>query len=137
MSWLCPTCGRVFRNKHQDHSCEVTPIEKHFVNKPSTIYHLFEILSSYMLSLSPDIRRASVKNAILFASVSNFIALKPRKQWLELEFNLKREMDLFPIHKTIKITKFKYCHFLRIDCEEDITDELLGWLKEAYKVSID
>ncbi len=136
MTWICPTCGRTFRNKHQDHSCAVTPIETHLNNKPAHIVRLFEILSNYILGIDRSIRRISVKNAILFATVGNFIALKPRTRWLEIEFNLEREMDVFPIHKTLKITKYKYCHFLRIDDEEDINQQLYDWLREAYEVSI-
>lgn len=136
MPWICPNCGRQFKNTNQDHSCAITPMEYHLIHKNPNVVELYHDLSAYIMSLGNEIRMVSVKNAILFATMSSFIALKPKKEWLEIEFNLERKMDIFPIHKILQITKSKHCHFMRIDSKEHIDQNLLDWLLESYQVSL-
>lgn len=74
----------------------------------------------------------SVKHAILFSAKGNFLAVKPKKHWLDIEFVLSHEVNGFPVHKTVKVSKSKWAHFVRLESLEEIDQELVHWLKDAY-----
>ncbi|MDB4303310.1 DUF5655 domain-containing protein, partial [Desulfosarcina sp.] len=77
----------------------------------------------------------SVKNAILFTNKTHFLAVKPKKEFLDIEFILGEEIDEFPIHKTIQAYKFKWAHFIRLGSVEEVDRQLTDWIKRAYEVS--
>ncbi|MEZ5084634.1 MAG: DUF5655 domain-containing protein [Bacteroidales bacterium] len=131
--WTCPICSRQFKNTNQDHSCVVTAIESHFLNKHQNVMNTFEKLQNEVLKFKA-VRVNSVKNAILFTAKSHFLAVKPKKSWLDIEFVLDENLDGFPIHKTVQATKTKWAHFMRIQSVEEIDEQLITWLKRAYEI---
>lgn len=132
--WNCPNCGRNFRNTNQDHSCLITNLESHFVNKQQNVIDTFTAIKNEVMKLN-GVRINSVKNAILFQANSNFLAVKPRKSHLDIEFVLNERIEEFPIYKTFQATKTKYAHFVRLEYTEEVDEQLLSWLKRAYEVS--
>jgi predicted transport protein len=81
------------------------------------------------------VRINSVKNAILFQAKSNFLAIKPKRSHLDLEFVLNEKVDEFPIYKTFQATKSKWAHFVRLESPEEIDEKLIQLLRKAYKIS--
>ena len=94
--WDCPNCGRSFRNTNQDHSCLITDLESHFVNKQQQVIDTFVNIKNEVIKLE-GVRINSVKNAILFQAKSNFLAVKPKKTHLDIEFVLDERIEEFPI----------------------------------------
>lgn len=129
--WICPTCKRTFKNKHQDHSCSLTDPSMHFINKEPTVLKVYEKLLEAVSTFGEQ-RINSVKHAILITAGSHFLAIKPKKKWLDIEFVLPYEMDAFPIHKTVQASKTKWAHFMRLESVEEIDRQLINWLHEAY-----
>ncbi|PCJ89783.1 MAG: hypothetical protein COA57_01100 [Flavobacteriales bacterium] len=76
----------------------------------------------------------AVKSAVLLRRGSTFLALKPKKQWLDIEFMLKDKMDEFPVYKTFRLSKNRVAHYVRIESPKEVDRQLLNWLKEAYEV---
>ena len=132
--WNCPNCGRSFRNTNQDHSCMITDLESHFVNKQQNVIDTFEKIKNEVMQLE-GIQINSVKNAILFQAKSNFLAVKPKKTHLDIEFVLDEKVDEFPIYKTFQATKSKCAHFVRLESPEEADEQLILWLRKAYKIS--
>ncbi len=132
--WNCPNCGRSFRNTNQDHSCMITDLESHFVNKQQNVIDTFEKIKNEVMQLE-GIQINSVKNAILFQAKSNFLAVKPKKTHLAIEFVLDEKVDEFPIYKTFQATKSKWAHFVRLESPEEVDEQLILWLRKAYKIS--
>lgn len=132
--WTCPICNRQFKNTNQDHSCIVTPIESHFLNKQQHVIDTFEKLKDEVLRFE-KVRINSVKNAILFTAKSHFLAVKPKKGWLDIEFVLDEKIEGFPIHKTVQATKNKWAHFMRLQSVEEVDKQLIKWLMRAYEIS--
>ena len=131
--WTCPICNRQFKNTNQDHSCIATPVESHFLNKHQNALDTFEKLKNEVMKFKA-VRVNSVKNVILFTSKSHFLAVKPKKSWLDIEFVLDKNLDGFPIHKTVQATKTKWAHFMRLQNVEEVDDQLITWLKRAYEI---
>ena len=42
MAWICPECNRNFRSVNQAHSCIVTDMERHFINKAPNVHLVFQ-----------------------------------------------------------------------------------------------
>jgi hypothetical protein len=132
--WTCPDCKRTFKNTRQDHSCTVTDIESHFIGKQENVKLTFEKLLSVVESFQ-NIKINSVKNAILFTATSHFLAAKPKKAWLDIEFVLDEPLEGFPIHKTVQASKTKWAHFIRLESSVEVDEQLLDWIRRAYEVS--
>ena len=132
--WICPNCGRNFRNTNQDHSCMITDLESHFLNKQQQVIDTFVKIKNEVMKFE-GVRINSVKNAILFQAKSNFLAVKPKKTHLDIEFVLNEKVEEFPIYKTFQTTKSKYAHFVRLESPEEADEQLIQWLRKAYKIS--
>lgn len=129
--WTCPKCKRMFKNTNQDHSCMVIDPDSHFINKDPQVKVVFNKILEVVQGFNNS-RMNSVKNAILFTSGSNFLAIKPKKKWLDIEFVLPYEANLFPVYKTVQVNKAMWAHFVRIESESEVDEELIGWLRDAY-----
>jgi predicted transport protein len=130
--WKCPNCGRSFRNTNQDHSCIITDLETHFVNKQQNVIDAYAVIKSEAMKLD-GVKINSVKNAILFQAKSNFLAVKPKKTHLDIEFVLNERIEEFPIYKTFQATKSKIAHFVRLKSSDEVDEQLISWLKMAFK----
>jgi len=109
-------------------------IESHFIEKQENVKSTFEKLSVELKEFD-DVTINSVKNAILFTAKTHFLAVKPKKAWLDIEFVLDEKVEGFPIHKTVQASNFKWAHFVRLDSVDEIDEQLLDWIKRAYEVS--
>ncbi len=123
--WNCPNCSRTFRNTNQDHSCMITDIESHFVNKEQNVIEIFKVIKTEVMKFE-GVKINPVKNAILFQAKSNFLAVKPKKSHLDIEFVLNRKVEEFPIYKTVQATKLKFAHFVRLDSLDEVDNQLIG-----------
>jgi hypothetical protein len=134
--WNCPNCGRSFRNTNQDHSCMITDLEFHFVNKQQNVIDTFVKIKNEVMKLE-GVSINSVKNAILFQAKSTFLAAKPKKTHLDIEFLLNEKVEEFPIFKTFQAAKSKWAHFVRLGSADEVDEQLISWLKKAYKICND
>jgi hypothetical protein len=131
MSWTCPDCGKAFRNRNQWHSCYTLNIEDHLRNKPEVIRNVVYDLISAIGQFGP-IELNPVKSVIQVKAGATFLSIKPKKDFIELEFQLGDEIDQFPVHRTVRISGNRVLHFLYIQSSEDINDQLLEWLRSSY-----
>lgn len=132
--WTCPVCSRNFKNKNQDHSCETVDIESHFINKGKNVKAVVDKLMKEVSEIG-EFSVSSMKSAILLGLNSQFLAMKPKKNWLDIEFILPEAIDEFPVHKTVQVSKTKWAHFVRLESVDEVDELLLQWLKSAYKVA--
>lgn len=79
-----------------------------------------------------EFRIESVKTMILFKARAGFLSVQVRKAYLLLHFQLKREVDEFPIHKVQDFGNGRFNHFLYIEAPEDVDKQLLEWVIEAH-----
>jgi hypothetical protein len=132
LAWICPTCSRSFKIRNQPHSCLVRDVHHHFGNKIPEIKAIFDRITAVLDPLGP-VHISYVENAILIAASSTFLAIKPKKDHVAIEFLLDHEVTEFPIYKTVRVSKNKVAHFIKLDSTEDIDKPVTGWLTEAYR----
>jgi len=129
--WECPGCGRWFKNKNQPHSCGQFSIENLLDRFPSGIRELFSLIHNQVEKFDA-VQVNPVKNGVMYAVKSTFLALKPRAGYLIVEFVAWEKHDEFPVEKCVRISKSEYAHIIRVGTPEDIDMQLLSWIEEAY-----
>ena len=134
MSWICSKCDRSFKIPNQSHSCEVTSLDYHFSGKGPVILSIYEKIIRVVEACGP-VNVSFVKNAIIIASKSTFLAIKPKKCYVDIEFLLNEEILDFPIHKTFRVSRNKVAHFIKIETPEEIDSSMISWLQRAYRIN--
>jgi len=131
--WECTTCHRSFKNKNQYHSCMVKPIEEHFRGKQPELEKIVLKILDEVQSFG-EVQVSSVKNAILVAVESTFLALKVKKDRVDIEFVLNEVKDEFPMYKVVRVSKNRVAHFVTVGNIEEVDDQLLGLIRESYEL---
>jgi predicted transport protein len=136
MSWVCPNCNREYRNKNQWHSCVKVDINVHLENKPQNIVDTVQKLISE-ISKFGSIEISPIKTAIQFRKGATFLSIRVKKDRCELEFQLPFDVEEFSIVKKVRVSSKRVYYLVYIDSVEDVDNQLLSWIKEAYKLIID
>ena len=133
MTWTCPVCNKEFRNKNQEHSCARVPVDDHFRNKPVEIRMIYDRLMQEVLRFG-DISVNPVKTSIQVKAGATFLSIRPKRDRVEIEFQLGREITKLPVTKLVNISKNRVLHFAVIESFEQVNQELTQWLKESYEL---
>lgn len=130
--WTCPKCDRPFKHKNQWHSCVKVNPDILFERQNPVIIKIYQRILNEVTRFGNDIAITASKYAVFAKAPGTFLALKPKKDFLAIEFLLSEEVNEFPIEKTFRISKNRVAHFLRLDDPVQIDTQLLNWLKAAY-----
>ena len=133
-NWICPNCKRPFRNKNQAHSCIRIAAASHLENKSPQVRNIYEKLSRSVRKFG-TVRVSATKSSIMCVSKSTFAAVKPKQEWIDLEFLLDEKVEQYPIHKTFRANKSRVAHFVRLENPRDVNARLLFWLKQSYDLT--
>lgn len=130
--WACPKCKREFRNANQNHTCVLVSKEEFFAKRPKLLRSLYTVIVSYVKQLG-EYREETVRpDVIFFKTKSTFLAVKVKKDYLEVEFFLDQHTDDPSIAKWLQTSKHRFAHVVKVDSEEDITTQLTEWIKQSY-----
>lgn len=131
--WVCSGCGRSFANRNQSHACGRYDLEHHFQNKPPAMRALYDRFASAVASLGP-VTVLPEKTRIAFQVRMSFAQVTPRRQWLDGHVVLARRRQHPRFRRIDTISRKNHVHIFRISTPEEIDEEVLSWLKEAYSV---
>ncbi len=131
MSWICPKCGREFKNTGQLHSCEVSSEGMHFAGKSKPVKDTYDKLINYLETLG-EFRITPVKSSILLARDSNFMSIKPKREELDIEFFLISEIKAVEIYKQVKLSGKKTACFVKLKTPKDLSTKIKVWLRESF-----
>jgi uncharacterized C2H2 Zn-finger protein len=129
--WRCPQCGRLFEKPKQWHSHYSTSVASHFEGKPEA-KTLFDILYSKLESFGP-VRADAVKTSVNLVARHHFGAVHSTKNGLRLGFVLRRKVEDARIIRHEWVGGDRWGHQVKLISSDDIDDQTLGWLKEAYE----
>lgn len=131
MSWTCSTCKRTFSRNKQSHSCEIHDINSIFHDKPPEIFNLYKTLVSRVQELGSMEVHVATWN-ITLRSQSTFMSIFPEKKDLALAIIRDEPLDDFPVYQSYQSSKKRWSNHIKIEKEEEIDTQLLGWIKDAY-----
>lgn len=132
MPWICPNCNRRFKNPNQPHSCIVTDIDDHFAKKDIIIRKIYDKIEREILKFD-NIKINPTKHAIIVSSKSTFLAIKPRKNMLDIEFLLDKAVEGYPVYKIFKVSKNRFAHFVHLEYIQQVDKKLILLLIQSYK----
>jgi len=131
--WKCPACGRAFANRNQSHACGRHRLSDHFTGKPPEIRKIFDRFLAQIRTIGP-VRVLPEKTRIAFQVRMSFAQLTPKRRWVDGHVVLARrhEHPRFTLVQTF--SPRNHLHAFRFTQVEDVDNEVLAWLREAYAV---
>lgn len=130
--WSCPTCGRSFRNANQLHTCTLVRKEDLFAKRPVALKKLCEQVLAVTSSFGPYREEAVRPDVIFLKTKSTFMAIKVKKDHLDIEFFLDHIEDTPPVSKFLLTSKHRVAHIVPIDSRSDINAQLKKWMRTSY-----
>lgn len=105
-------------------------------------YHLFERSTVLVRALYEELKVrmadfpayiiSPVEKAILFKNSYTFLSISTRKESLAISFYLDRWETDFPVTVHLQNSKNRIWHQVFIYQPEDITPQVLAWIRESY-----
>lgn len=132
--WICPDCERLFKHPNQWHSCYKGIIDDHFQNKPIEIRHLFDELvdklsDTLAFSITP------LKSTIYLTAISHFAAIHVRQKYIIIEFSNDSPIMNERVYRSQPYTMKLFTHFMRIRNDDEIDNQFIAWITEAYEMT--
>ena len=131
--WRCEMCRRQFANRNQSHACGRHDLAHHFAGKPPKIRALYrQVLAAARengpVTVNPE------KTRIALQVRMSFVALSPKKNWIDGHFVLARRVDHPRFRKVQTFSPRNHMHVFRLTDASEIDDEFRDWLRESYAV---
>ena len=131
--WTCPKCTRQFANLNQTHSCGSYTVEDHFRDKSPQVRSLYEGYVDLVNRCGP-VTVVPAKTRIGFQVRMIFTALSVRQRSLDCHVVLSRRLESDRFMRIQSLSPRNHVHYFSIRSREELDDEVLGWLTEAYEV---
>jgi hypothetical protein len=133
--WICPECGRKFTRNNQSHSCIDYNIEDFFFGKSDDVRKLFNTLIERVLEFG-EVQIRAGKWGITGRRLSTFLTVMIKKNHLTVIFLSEVPIDEFPVYQNYHHSGNRFSNSIKIESAEEIDEQLLGWLKQAWELAI-
>ena len=132
-TWRCPDCARQFARKSQAHSCKTVSLETHLIKASPEVTRIYLALERFIREIGP-FTAVPTKTSITLLSRTTFAGVVVRKQWLNLDFVLTREVEHSRITKIEQLSPRTFVHSVKLRSVRDVDEQLRKWLRDAYEV---
>ena len=133
--WQCPECGRKFTRDNQSHSCVQHDPELLFIGKGQKVRGLYDSLIQRISSFG-EIDAHCGKWNLTFRHLSTFLSVIIEKDHLTLVFITNEPIDEFPVYQTYHHSSNRYSNSVKIESEDEIDDQLIRWLQQAWELAV-
>jgi hypothetical protein len=106
--------------------------DHHFSDKPEKIKKIFDLFLS-TINEYDKVQVSFLKHAIIFSAKSSFLALKPKKLYMDIEIVLNEEKSGFPVYKIVRASRNKFVHFIKIEEPEEVDANIKSLVINAWK----
>ncbi|HLJ49261.1 MAG TPA: DUF5655 domain-containing protein [Bryobacteraceae bacterium] len=131
--WRCPKCGRCFANRNQSHSCGKYSVNAYLNGKSPGAIELFHRFSAMVADCGPFMY-APAGTRIGFQVRMIFSAITLRQSELHGHVVLARRLENPRFTKIESLSPGNHVHHFRIGQTSELDDEVMTWLREAYRV---
>ncbi len=131
--WTCPACNRQFANQNQSHACARYTLAEHLEGKSPEVVAPYRHLEALIQCLGPVIVTPE-KTRIAFQVRMSFAAVMLKRQWIDGHVVLARRLESPRFRRIETISPRNHVHSFRLTCVEEMDEEFIVWLKEAYQV---
>jgi hypothetical protein len=113
---------------------EAWTVERHLSGRPDAVVALYRRLVCLVEACGPFTYSVS-KSAITFKGVRRgFAGAKPKDRFLDGYLDLERTVQDPRLRSRSPYTQSLFVHQFRIVTLEELDDEFLAWMREAYAV---
>ena len=133
--WICPECGRKFARNHQGHSCIESDPDALFIGNDGNTRVLFHLLIEKVREFG-EVEIHSAKWSLTVRRLSTFLSIMVGKNHLTLVFISVQPIDEFPVYQNYRHTGSRYSNSVKIESADEIDDQLIQWLKQAWELAI-
>jgi hypothetical protein len=106
-------------------------LEEYFSTGPERERLIFDAVMAHLETVGP-VHVEPVSVGIFLKRHRQFAELRPMQRWVALSFSLPQPVRHPRITKKVLPYAGRYYHVANIRSAEDIDDQILGWLTEAY-----
>jgi len=131
--WRCARCRRSFANRNQSHSCARYTLRGHLAAKTPHAVALFRAFARLAARCGP-VRVLPEKTRIAFQVRMSFAAVTLRRDSLVGHVVLARRLEHPRFTRIQRISPRNQVHCFRLRVLDEVDDEVLAWLEEAYRV---
>jgi hypothetical protein len=132
--WTCPGCGRRFANHHQTHTCAVLGrYDDHFLRCDPIIREIADRVLAIVSALGPVVVLPQ-RTRIALQNRMSFVALMPRRRWLNGHLVLARRIDSPRFLRIEEFGPTNVLHAFRLSSPGDVDEEFTQWLQESFRV---
>ena len=110
-------------------------VRSHFEDKAPVVREIYDALLRASKKLGPVLEEPK-KTSIHLANATAFAGVATRKDSLVLTLKSDRKLKSTRIHKTEQVSARRFHHEIKLTAPEQIDAELVGWLKDAYALSV-
>lgn len=132
--WACPTCKRSFKNTNQQHTCKLVSKEELFSKRPANLEALYKLVVKEVQQFGDYREEMVLPDVIFFKTKSSFLAVKVKKDHLEVEFFLDYKEDNPLFAKFLQTSARRFAYVVKIDGAEEIDKQLVEWMRYSYKL---
>ena len=109
-------------------------IEEYFETGPAFERPIFDAVLEHLQQVDPDIWIEPVSVGIFFKRRTVFLSLRTMTKWVAVCFHLSRKLDSSRVSRKIIENNGRQYHVVNIKDVEQVDDELLDWLTEAWEL---
>ena len=131
--WNCPKCKRPFANRNQSHFCARYTLRGHLTGKSARAVSLFHSFAKLVKRCGP-VRVIPEKTRIAFQVRMSFAAVRLLRDGIFGHVVLARHLGNTRFTKIERISPRNHVHSFCFHSSEDLDQEVLSWLREAYRV---
>lgn len=108
--------------------------ESHFEGKEPVVRKIYNCLLSDLKKFGPLVEEPK-KTSIHITRKTALAGVATRKAYLILTIKSDTDLESPRIHKSEQTSAKRFHHEVKLTSVEDVDEELLGWLKNAYALS--
>ncbi len=131
--WTCPECGRPFANRNQVHSCSRYTLAEHLQGKSPLAVALFRDFEKIVRRCGP-VLVVPEKTRVAFQVRMSFAAVSLRRDALVGHVVLARRLENPRFTKIETFSPHNHVHSFAFHSPEELDEEVMAWLREAYAV---
>ena len=113
----------------------ITPtVASHFEGKEPAVRAIYDRLLS---GLAPygEVKEVPKQTSIHLDNTSGFAGVYTRNSFINLHFRLAQKIDDPRIAKVEQLSARRFKHTVKLEKVEDVDQQLLKWLKDAYELA--
>jgi hypothetical protein len=103
-----------------------------FEKRPPELKKLYLQIEKIIKTFGKSREETLLPDVTFFKTKSTFLAIKVKRDHLDIEFFLDHLENVPPVSKFLQTSKHRVAHIVPIDDPADINEQLIKWMETSY-----